>query len=64
MSLFKIHATSADFKKRPTDRHFCTIGTTNAVLNDFPCGGTFLVKDGNTPAQLLYKQFGFVAFQV
>jgi hypothetical protein len=43
MSLFKIHVTSPDFKKRRTDRHFCNIGTTNAVLDYSLCGATFLV---------------------
>jgi hypothetical protein len=42
MSLFKIQVTSADFKKRPTDRHFCTIGTTNAVLDYSLCGSDIL----------------------
>jgi hypothetical protein len=42
MSLFEIHVTSADFKKRRTDRHFCNIGITTAVLNYSLCGGDIL----------------------
>ncbi len=42
MSLFKIHVTSPDFKKRRTDRHFCNIGITNAVLDYSLCGGDIL----------------------
>jgi hypothetical protein len=43
-SLFKIHVTSPDFKKRRTDRRFCTIGTTNAVLDYSLYGGDILVN--------------------
>jgi len=49
MSLFKIHVTSADFKKRRTDRHFCNIGITTAVLDYSPCGG-ILVNVQNASA--------------
>jgi hypothetical protein len=54
MSLFKIHVTSPDFKKRCTDRHFCTIGTTNAVLDYSLCGGDILAdmnEDQNRTAR-------------
>ncbi len=56
MSLFKIHVTNPGLKKRRTDRHFCAIGTTNAVLDYSLCGGDILGKRGFGSRRVYLRQ--------